>query len=256
MIGYGYQNIKENGMKRKNLINWLLVGALAVSITACGGNNDADRKSNGEDNKTVSLVFNLNNTDNIVKANIKATKTMDRHGKKLAYHFDGKNNKDMIVIPHDKKFNMSDKITLSAWVKIAQNHSGVIVRKSAYATNANNADAHGCPYDLGISQTGDVILSLNLGQNGNYTWTQLRNSGYPINKWIHIAGTYDGTSMKLYIDGDLEAEQPASGTMSTNTEPLYIGTRGGYSTWNGDISDVRIYDKALSEEEIENLAKY
>ena len=230
-----------------------MLGALIVTVlvSACGGTDNNKVKAVGEE-----LLY-LNGTEyKASDANITATLTEDRHGRKTAYHFDGTNKKDMIVIPHDEQFNITDRITLSAWVKIAQNHSGVIVRKSAYATNVNNADEHGCPYDLGISQTGDVIFSLNLGQNGNYTWTQLRHSGYPVNKWMHVAGTYDGSSMKLYIDGKLEAEQSASGIMSTNTEPLYIGTRGGYSTWNGDISDVRIYDKALSENEITELAKY
>jgi len=242
--------------------NWKRVFGMlivAVMVSACGG-PDGDRNKQNDDDKsnvTSAELLYLNGTEyNASDINITATKTDDRHGKKLAYHFDGTRKKDMIVIAHDDKFNITDTITLAAWVKIAQYHSGVIVRKSARATNLQYPDPNGCPYSLSISQTGDVILSLNLGKNGNYTWTQLRHGGYPINKWMHVAGTYDGSSMKLYIDGKLEAEQSASGIMSTNTDHLYIGTRGGYNTWNGDISDVRIYDKALSENEITELAKY
>jgi len=236
------------------------LGALlaVMMVSACGSSsgNDNEQKG-GEDQKITSaeLLYLNGFKYKASDINITATRTTDRHGKKLAYHFDGINNKDMIAIAHDDKFNITETITLAAWVKIAQNNSGVIVRKSARATNLQYPDPNGCPYSLSISQTGDVILSLNLGKNGNYTWTQLRHGGYPINKWMHVAGTYDGSSMKLYIDGKLEEEQSASGTMSTNTDPLYIGTRGGYSTWNGDISDVHIYSKAFTDKEIADLAK-
>jgi hypothetical protein len=60
------------------------------------------------------------------------------------------------------------------------------------------------------------------------------------------------------MDGVLDVSVAAPGNISTNTEPVYIGGNSqkpseGYRCWNGLIDDVRIYDRALSQEEILDL---
>jgi len=74
-------------------------------------------------------------------------------------------------------------------------------------------------------------------------------------KWHHVVATYDGTRMSLYIDGELLASESATGNISVNDEPVYIGAdpeKPGRE-WNGLIDDVRIYSYALSEAEIKSL---
>ena len=76
-----------------------------------------------------------------------------------------------------------------------------------------------------------------------------------IGQWYHVAGTYDGSTMKLYINGALDNSTPQNlGQTTFNTADLYIGT---YSTsdhhFDGNLDDMYIYDRALAETEIHEL---
>jgi len=73
----------------------------------------------------------------------------------------------------------------------------------------------------------------------------------PLNTWTHVAVTYDGTVLKFYKNGVLESEKNVTGTISQTSNPFRIG---GNSIWgeyfSGRIDEVRIYNRALSVEEI------
>ncbi len=66
----------------------------------------------------------------------------------------------------------------------------------------------------------------------------------PLSRWVHLAGTYDGATMRLYIDGELAASATASGAVVPSTADLQIGA--GYAWFRGDLDEVRIYDRALT----------
>lgn len=72
--------------------------------------------------------------------------------------------------------------------------------------------------------------------------------------WHFIALTYDGTTAKLYADGVLKASAPKSWNLVHNA--CYIGEQvdNGSEYWNGNVDDVRIYNRALSAAEISQLA--
>jgi hypothetical protein len=73
---------------------------------------------------------------------------------------------------------------------------------------------------------------------------------------MHVAATYDGSTIRLYINGQLEGSKNASFQIGTNDLPLSIGSSdGGYRGMKGAIDDVRIYAKALSAQEIAALAQ-
>ena len=70
-----------------------------------------------------------------------------------------------------------------------------------------------------------------------------------------VAATYDGTTVRFYIDGDLDDHQPVPNpalVFGSNTENLTIGVDlpGGDEYFDGEISNVRIYNRALSTSEI------
>jgi hypothetical protein len=74
------------------------------------------------------------------------------------------------------------------------------------------------------------------------------------NTWYFVVATYDGSYMKIYINGNLDNSLPVSITVATTTANLRIGgeTYSG-SRFGGLIDEVRIYNRALSEEEIRYL---
>lgn len=70
--------------------------------------------------------------------------------------------------------------------------------------------------------------------------------------WTFLAGTYDGATAKLYVNGVLSAEAPHQGKVVRNGLPLLIGKGLGFSKpcFNGEIGELRLYDNALRDEEV------
>jgi hypothetical protein len=76
------------------------------------------------------------------------------------------------------------------------------------------------------------------------------------NVWTHVAGTYDGSVVRLFVNGVQVASTTVSGPISTSTGPLRIG---GNSLWGeyfqGVIDNVRIYNRALTAAQIQTDMK-
>ena len=70
-------------------------------------------------------------------------------------------------------------------------------------------------------------------------------------KWHFLAGTWDGKTIRLYIDGKLEAEMKCAGELTPNADPLFIGARGGQKRFlTGALDEIKVYNYALTEEEL------
>jgi len=76
-------------------------------------------------------------------------------------------------------------------------------------------------------------------------------STHELNKWYCVSGTYDGATMNIYVNGDLKAFKSQTGSLATNSVTARIGTfQGTNYNLNGNISDVKIYNRALTAQEI------
>ena len=73
----------------------------------------------------------------------------------------------------------------------------------------------------------------------------------PVNTWTHVAASYDGTQIRLYINGTQVAVTAASGTYEQNTKPLWIGANTYGENFRGRLDDIRIYNRALTATEIQ-----
>jgi len=74
----------------------------------------------------------------------------------------------------------------------------------------------------------------------------------PVNTWTHLAGTYDGATMKVYTNGVLAASVAQTGTIAPSTDGLFIGGNPYYGhNFIGTIDEVRIYSRALSVGEVQ-----
>jgi hypothetical protein len=78
----------------------------------------------------------------------------------------------------------------------------------------------------------------------------------PERKWTHVASTYDGATLRIYVNGVLDHSLAVTGTTCANADALIIGAKvkpsAGISEayFDGRIDDVRVYRRALSASEI------
>jgi len=159
-------------------------------------------------------------------------------------NFDGIN--DNVTIPVQPALNISSAITIETWM-YATKTTGVqdILCKSSSSSN------NGYIFPRTIS--GWTTIEFLVYMNG-FGWRTLRvNYGADKrNQWHHVAATYDGNVMRIYIDAVQAGQFAFSGTILTNNNPLTLGVQPGYSSehFGGSIDDTRVWNRALSQCEI------
>jgi hypothetical protein len=164
-----------------------------------------------------------------------------------ALEFDG--DGDYVKIAGESDFDITDQITVSAWIKVSQfdkEWQAVIAKgDSAWRIQRNQTED-----SLEFACSGLKIPSGTPW--GNLYGQRSVNDG----QWHHIVGVYDGSKMYLIIDGDMDSSQPASGRINMNNQPVFIGENSEQSGrfWHGLIDDVRVYNYALSKEEVAALS--
>jgi hypothetical protein len=135
-------------------------------------------------------------------------------------------------------------MTLEAWVSPStiNNWETVVLKERpgglAYSLYAGSPAGPPAGY---ITPTG---TSTEIGADGPLSLA--------LDAWSHLAATYDGTTIRLYVNGTLVQSQAAAGGIMTSSNPLRIG---GNSIWNSEyfaglIDEVRVYNRVLTAAEI------
>ena len=164
-----------------------------------------------------------------------------------ALSFDGVNN--YVDCGNSSILRPTSALTVEAWVNYADFFSDsaghAIVSEAQYTSNGFMLyQACGTPYNR-VRYFVRTDTGLFIGQSG----TPLL-----IDTWYHLAMTYDGSYLTLYIDGDYDSSVSATGAVkwSGTTPNLYIGSTytAGCAKFKGLIDDVRIWNVALSEAQL------
>ncbi|MHC4397513.1 MAG: LamG domain-containing protein, partial [Planctomycetota bacterium] len=166
-----------------------------------------------------------------------------------ALDFDGED--DYVSIPTETDFDITTNITVAVWVKLnsqsTENFMSFITKGHESAWALQRAE-----------RTGGVSFYL----NGLTSWDGLRGTANVFDdQWHHVAGVYDGSRISVYVDGKEDTFLETTGSIGTNDWDVYIGANdedvtgaSGYRYCDGLLDDARVYDRALSEEEIKELA--
>ncbi len=160
-----------------------------------------------------------------------------------AFSFDG----DWININDDASLDITNEITLSAWIKPSTIPADLIL-DNIISKGVGNG---GWMFAVGTYQGGNLHLNLDTGSND---WTSAGT--LTAGNWYHVVGTYNGSLKVLYIDGVEAGNEIDSGTIDTNGADVLIGDRIdhlGANAFNGLIDEVAIFNRALSPEEISAL---
>ncbi len=152
---------------------------------------------------------------------------------------------------------LSTGLSLSMWVK-PSTLSSVEARFVSKALGVNGSEH----YLMAGAYANDALrFRLKTGGVGGVTSTLISTSGQlRVGEWSFVTFTYDGLAMRIYNNAVLIAQRGKSGLVSQNASvPLAIGNQppgSGSRPFIGDMDDIRIYDAALSETEIDELMAY
>ncbi|MEN6578236.1 MAG: sugar-binding protein [Phycisphaerales bacterium] len=157
---------------------------------------------------------------------------------------------DFLDNDDESAFDFMGGVTVAAWIKVSAFDKPwqAIVTKgdTAWRIQRNNETS-----TLEFACSGLNVASGS--QYGSLYGTRDIRQG----EWHHAAGVYDGKRMFLYVDGEIDASQEASGVIGQNDSALQIGsnTEMGDRFFNGLIDDVRVYNYGLSEAQVKELYK-
>ena len=165
--------------------------------------------------------------------------TAGRFGNALS--FNGTNA--LVTVNDNNLLDLTNGMTLEAWVNpVALNGWTTAILKErpgglAYALYASD--------DTGRPPAGYI------GRSGTDI-SVVGTSNLALNTWTHIATSYDGAALRLYVNGTLVQTRALTGNILTSTNALRIG---GNAIWgeyfNGLIDEVRVYSRALAQSEIQ-----
>jgi hypothetical protein len=164
-----------------------------------------------------------------------------------ALDFDG--NNDRVIVTDSDSMDLKGALTLSAWIypKNTDSDSDAIIGKqlsswtSPYYVYNITRDASEQQYKLCVSFTDDSRECVRT------------TSTITTDNWYHLTGTFDGSNLKMYLNGTLEATETAdpTKTMRENNENINIGrTQSNRNYFQGMIDEVKAYNFALTEDQV------
>jgi hypothetical protein len=178
-----------------------------------------------------------------------ATLTADRFGNlNNAYHFNGTDaNIQVVAAPSLQSLS---NVSVSAWINIdpgsTKTFHNILGKRSSASADFDFTVSHETPAHR-VRPTARL----------SGVWTYFDGStDIPKGSWHHVVMVYDGATLKSYVDGTNDGTLPATGVLSSVCPNVYIGSTEpsipeGY--FQGNIDEVRIYDRALTGVEVSAL---
>jgi PKD repeat protein len=204
---------------------WTVPGGLVAAYTFAEGTG-----------ATTADVSGNGNTGTLAGGT--AWSTSGRFGK--AASFDGVN--DLVSIADAATLDLTSGMTIEAWVNptVLSGWRTVALKGMpgglVYALYAHD----GAPRPAGTVNTGTADMSA------------MGSTALPLSTWTHLAVTFGGGTLRLYVNGVQVGTRTISGTIRTSGDALTIGGNTVWAEWfRGLIDEVRIYNRALTQAEIQ-----
>jgi hypothetical protein len=162
-----------------------------------------------------------------------------------ALEFSG-DDSDYVSIPHEDSLSLTNW-TITVWISVQQKDWQLIVQKSISGTKNNNN------YSLYTKPGGGIDFNFYTEAG---TASMLNGAAIAVDgEWHHVATTYDGEVMYLYVDGELDGETATDAEPILHNDPLVIGgdDRGAGVQVKGIVDEVGLFNRALSEEDVRSI---
>ncbi len=148
-----------------------------------------------------------------------------------------------VVVPDAATLDLTTGMTLEAWVR--PNVS------SGWRTVTMKEQPGNLTYGLYANTTANrPVIEVHVGGSVR---SLAGTSILPTLTWTHLATTFDGATLRLYVNGTQVSQLPLAGSLATSASPLRIGGNAIWGEWfNGLIDEVRVYNRALGAAEIQS----
>ena len=163
-----------------------------------------------------------------------------------AFSFNGINQ--FVRVADDPSLDPTNAMSLECWVYINSVPSGNLV---VIASKEDPASIH--QYQLTLyNNLGQLFFRPLLTVAGSFVYFS-GNTLVQVGQWYHVAMTYDGSFLKLYVNGNLDGSAAATGPIATSTQPFRIG--GDETGWffNGLVDELAFYSRALTDAEVQAI---
>jgi hypothetical protein len=218
--------------------------ANASAVTVAVYNNNLVAAFGFDENGGTIANDNSGNSNNGALTNGPAWSASGKYGGAIS--FDGIN--DLVNVADANSLDLATAMTLEAWVKPSNvtGYKAILCKENgtsnlAYALCANDNNSK------------KLLTNAPIYSRWKYQYTSTGTTKLPLNTWTHITSTYDGTTLRFFVNGAQVSATAATGNMVTTTNMLRIGgtpAMGG-QYFAGLIDEMRIYNRALNQAEIQ-----
>lgn len=189
------------------------------------------------DGKTLGDLSSLGNHGSITDGEIRSEKNT------RALIFDGMDTS--VAIAQKKPFGITDKFTLAAWVWQDQSSRFALLLGFPHPNPNWTTPA------LGFLQLDRRLVFGTFNQQANKITLETKEE-VPLHRWVHLAATYDGQKITLYVNGQVNGEKPHSGAVLETRQGFFFGnppTRVA-PPFQGRLGEVRLWKRPLAPSEI------
>ncbi len=158
--------------------------------------------------------------------------------------FDGTNDK--VEVPKNENLQATSAMTIEAWINAEEWQSALY--KGSVVSNSNNIGSDN-GFDLRAAANGKAEFNVSI----NGAWVYATTEEFmEVGTWYHLAGVYDGSRVRIYINGIERASNDASGDIGDFRGNFQIGSCPGWGgrLFNGKIDEVRFWNVARTTDEI------
>jgi hypothetical protein len=213
----------------------------------------ADSYLYGSSDNSLVAYFPMDETSGQLVKNVASTKSGIATGTTVttgysgnARSFDG--SSDYISVADTPSLDGMDQLSLSTWVKVNSFSSQTVV--------PIGKDVNSVSYRINIAPSGQLSFVVATSNNSWYSTGTVVDSSVSLTtgKWYHIAAIYDGSRVRIYVNGQLTGtgSQDISGNILNSDSEVHFGksSSANIDYFNGMLDEVRVYNRALSADEI------
>jgi hypothetical protein len=164
-----------------------------------------------------------------------------------AMEFDGESYVDCSF---DPRLDITGPISMGIWIRPGTDGS----IETAPLCKADAVRGWSWQLRYGWNTNKPTIMGFQFNGTDSRVWVYV-NQELAVGQWYHVAGAYDGETVKCYLDGVETDSAPMSGIIG-GPSSLLIGSDGWRDDWIGAIDEVAIYERGLSEDEVLYLAGF